>query len=284
MRVVASIFLYISVLVFALISHWALKVQDAGIFLSVYLPVFFSAFLIHIFEKHIPYCRRWLTNIKDMTTDAFFMTTVQIILPNILSFLVVIFLLNESNSRGWIIQVWPHDTGLLFQVSILLLCGDFLSYWAHRLFHKLPLLWRFHEIHHSPKKMYWLNVGRFHPIEKTIHYAFEAVPFILLGVSVEVFSVYFIVYAIIGFFQHCNIDLKLGLLNYVVSGPELHRWHHSVNERRCNKNYGNNLIIWDVIFGTYYFKKKHAVEPLGLSNQEYPQSFLKQIVAPFTRS
>jgi len=94
-------------------------------------------------------------------------------------------------------------------------------------------------------------------------------------------ALYFVFYAINGFFQHCNINLRLGALNYLISGPELHRWHHSIDYREADKNYGNNLIIWDLIFGTYFLPKSRTVGDLGLLNRQYPQSFIAQMKTPF---
>jgi sterol desaturase/sphingolipid hydroxylase (fatty acid hydroxylase superfamily) len=128
-----------------------------------------------------------------------------------------------------------------------------------------------------------VNVGRFHPIEKAIQYLFDALPFIILGVSEEVLALYFVFYGINGFFQHCNIELRLGWLNYVVSGPELHRWHHSRKTRESNSNYGNNLIVWDIIFRTYFLPKDQMVGDLGLLNPNYPLGFLSQMKTPFIK-
>ena len=110
----------------------------------------------------------------------------------------------------------------------MLLIADFGRYWLHRAFHKFGLMWRFHAVHHSPRRLYWLNVGRFHPIEKAVQYVFDALPFTLVGVSGDVLAGYFTFYAVNGFYQHSNCLVWLGRLNYVISGPELHRWHHSM--------------------------------------------------------
>jgi len=106
-------------------------------------------------------------------------------------------------------------------------------------------------------------------------------PFIFLGVTKEVLTLYFVIYAVNGFFQHSNVDAKLGWFNYLISGPELHRWHHSKAIQESNNNYGNNLIVWDILFGTYFLPKDREVADLGLLNRDYPMGFLEQIKAPF---
>jgi len=83
----------------------------------------------------------------------------------------------------------------------------------------------------------------------------DVLPFMILGVSEEVIGLHFVLYAINGFFQHCNIDLKYGWLNYVVSSSDLHRWHHSRNPEESNHNYGNNIILWDLLFNSFFLPK-----------------------------
>ena len=136
-------------------------------------------------------------------------------------------------------------------------------------------------MHHSVSKLYWVNVGRFHPLDKSLQFVCDALPFMLLGLSQEVLTLYFVVYSIKGFFQHSNVDVKLGWFNYLISGPELHRWHHSRTVRESNTNYGNNFIIWDILFGTFYWPDDREVSDLGLLNPVYPTGFVEQMKAPF---
>ena len=103
-----------------------------------------------------------------------------------------------------------------------------------------------------------------------------------MRVSGEVVSAYFVFYAVNGFYQHSNADLRLGWLNWLVSGPELHRWHHSVLPKESDRNFGNNLILWDVVFGTRFLPRGRSVEDLGLRNKSYPTGFLGQTLAPVT--
>ena len=126
--------------------------------------------------------------------------------------------------------------------------------------------------------------GGFIPSDKTLQFFLDALPFIVLGVGEDVLALYFVFYSINGFFQHCNIQLQLGPLNYLISGPELHRWHHSRVSKEANSNYGNNIIVWDLIFGTYFFPKSRRVEELGLLNRDYPLDFRAQMRTPFSGS
>jgi sterol desaturase/sphingolipid hydroxylase (fatty acid hydroxylase superfamily) len=113
----------------------------------------------------------------------------------------------------------------VLQAAMMLLAADFGRYWLHRAFHRYQFMWSYHAVHHSPHRLYWLNVGRFHPFEKAAQLALDTMPFAVMGVGREVLASYFVFYAVNGFFQHSNCDVRLGPLNDVISGPELHRWH-----------------------------------------------------------
>ena len=259
-----------------------------GIGLSVTLASFASvligAALITLHEIKLPHREEWKPRISEVGTDAAFMITVQIALPYLLSASLVIAVseyLKASGIMAW--GFWPHDLSVAAQACLMLLAADFPRYWLHRAFHKFTPMWRFHAVHHSPHRLYWLNVGRFHPIEKAVQYAVDALPFALLGVSDEVLAAYFVFYALNGFFQHSNCKVRLGPLNYIVSGPELHRWHHSELAEESDNNFGNNLILWDLLFGTRFLPDDREVGPLGLVNRHYPTGFLVQMKTPFIR-
>ena len=255
-----------------------------AITLAAYVSVLIGAGLITLHEMNLPYRADWKPRAREVGADALFMVTVQIALPYLLSITLVIAAAASLTAGGLTVQgLWPHDLPIAVQVCLMLLAADFPRYWLHRAFHGCAAMWRFHAVHHSPHRLYWLNVGRFHPIEKAGQYAVDALPFALLGVSHDVLVAYFIFYALNGFFQHSNCSVRLGPMNYIVSGPELHRWHHSASATESDTNFGNNLILWDLLFGTRFLPKGRDVGPLGLVNRRYPTGFLVQMKTPFIR-
>ncbi len=256
---------------------WSVDLQ-----ISTYVPVFFAAGIITLLELYLPHLKQWTPNLKDVKNDAMYMLVVQTILPKVLAFFTALILLRYANESGLsILNIWPHHLPVWVQTILMVLVADFFRYWLHVASHKNSFLWRFHAVHHSPKKLYWINTGRFHPIEEVAQFLFDALPFILLGVSEYVLAFYFVFYAINGFFQHSNIKLKFGVLNYLISTAELHRWHHSRVEKESNSNYGNNTIIWDLIFGTRYLPNDRSIEKIGLINSKYPATFIDQLKTPF---
>lgn len=277
--VVAS---YPATIAFGLVLFAVLTGAGASVTLASYIAVLTGAVLITLHEIKLPYREEWKPRVEEIGADAVYMITVQVALPYLISISVVISLSEALRSNGVAMEnFWPNEMPVALQAGLMLLAADFPRYWLHRAFHKFTPMWRFHAVHHSPHRLYWLNVGRFHPIEKAVQYAVDALPFALLGVTSEVLAAYFVFYAINGFFQHSNCRVRLGPLNYLVSGPELHRWHHSELASESDNNFGNNLIVWDVLFGTRFLPGNREVGPLGLLNRKYPMGFLAQMKSPF---
>lgn len=267
---------------------FALYIAFTSVGLSVTLASFASVLIgsavITLHEIKLPYREAWKPSAGEVGTDALFMATVQIALPYLLSVTLVIAISEYLKTSGYMVRgYWPHGLSVAAQACLMLLAADFPRYWLHRAFHKFTFMWRFHAVHHSPHRLHWLNVGRFHPIEKAVQYAVDALPFALLGVSNDVLAAYFVFYALNGFFQHSNCRVRLGTLNYIVSGPELHRWHHSELAKESDNNFGNNLIVWDLLFGTRFLPGDREVGSLGLVNRHYPTGFLVQMKTPFIR-
>ncbi len=242
---------YPGVVSLSLFMHLYLLSHGLNFQYSTYIPVLFGTGLISALEIFQPYRKRWKPSITDVKNDAIYMLLVQVLLPKLLAYIVGILLLQYFENNQIVLNgLWRYDWPIAVQVVLMMVIAEFFRYWLHRAAHRWSPLWRLHAVHHAPHGLYWINTGRFHPLEKTLQFLLDSLPFILLGVSAEVLSLYFVFYAINGFFQHSNIRLKFGWLNYIVSTAELHRWHHSQVIAESNKNFGNNLIIWDLLFGS----------------------------------
>jgi sterol desaturase/sphingolipid hydroxylase (fatty acid hydroxylase superfamily) len=270
---------YPSTMVGAFMVNASLLAAGLPILVGSYVAAAFAAGAVMFFEFIIPYDKAWQPRCTDVKNDLLFIVAVQMVLPQLIGLFLALTLLGYLEPMA---QLWPSALPLVLQVALMLLLAELLRYPLHIAAHNTKTLWRLHAVHHSPKKLYWLNVGRFHPLEKAMQYALDTLPFILVGVGVEAVALYFVFYAVNGFYQHSNVNVRYGPLNYLVSGPELHRWHHSKLVHESNRNYGNNLIVWDLVFGTWFFQKHSRVGDLGLMNRNYPLDFLGQMVAPLT--
>jgi sterol desaturase/sphingolipid hydroxylase (fatty acid hydroxylase superfamily) len=239
--------------------------------------------LVVLAEHVIPYRAEWQPRRAELLDDVLFLGLVQLALPLALVWTVAWL------AQGWIarhsaaLALWPNDWPILAQLAMKIVLGDFLRYWLHRTAHTWTPLWRLHAVHHEPTKLYTTNVFRFHPAEKALQFLCDTLPFMLLGIGPEVLAYYFVFYAVSGLFQHSNCDLRLGWLNYLVSGPEVHRWHHSRRLAESNNNYAHSFVVWDLLFGTYFRPRDRKVEELGLRSRDYPSRFLALLAAPFAR-
>jgi sterol desaturase/sphingolipid hydroxylase (fatty acid hydroxylase superfamily) len=275
---------YPGIMGLVVLAYYGLIAQGVSPVISSYVSGLLAAITITIAEILLPYRAEWRPTRHDILHDSIFLLLIQVVLPNALTLLAAIGL------QHWVVQSgiaadawWPHHYPIWAQMLLMMFAADFLRYWLHRAFHTYHRLWPIHAVHHSVQKLYWLNVGRFHPLDKSLQFLADVLPFIFLGVSQEVLTLYFVVYSVKGFFQHSNVDVRLGWLNYLISGPELHRWHHSKIIRESNSNYGNNISVWDWLFGTFHYPKAQEVGDLGLFNRHYPMAFLSQMRAPFVR-
>jgi sterol desaturase/sphingolipid hydroxylase (fatty acid hydroxylase superfamily) len=257
-----------------------LRRNGAPVQFSAYLPVTLGASAILILEIAAPYRQAWRPGRRVVAQDALYLLVVQVALPAALT-LAIAGAAAGTFGGSVAAGLWPHDWPVVAQAVLMIAVADFMRYWLHRAAHRWNMLWRLHAVHHAPEGLYFLNVGRFHPLEKSLQFLFDAAPFILIGVGPEVVAGYFVFYSVNGFFQHSNVDVRLGPLNWLISGPELHRWHHSRIVRESESNFGNNLIIWDVLFGTRFLPDRQ-VGALGLQNRAYPTDFIGQTLAPVT--
>jgi|GEM_PF-44384 len=282
-RVLVRYAAYPTLIVFGYAMFVWLRDTGAPLLFSSYLSAFLGLVGIILHETLSPAREDWRPVLNEVVQDGLFVAIVQIGVPAILKALTLLLLVQVSQSSlATNSSIWPHDAPVLVQIMLMLIIAEFFRYWIHRTLHVYGPLWKLHAVHHASDKLYTINVGRFHPFDKAIQFLGDAAPFLLLGVSAEVFAAYFVLYAINGFYQHSNADVRLGFLNYLIAGPELHRWHHSARISEANANYGNNLIVWDTVFGTRFLPKDREVGRIGIGNQDWPNGFWAQLSAPFT--
>src|SRR5262249_49895226 len=154
---------------------------------------------------------------------------------------------------GWSHQGLVSGWAVWLQVLFFLLTHDLYIYLFHRLQHRSRLLWRIHEAHHSVPEVDWLSGIRSHSLEILINQTIEFAPIVLVGAAPEVAVIKGTVSAIWGMFIHSNLDIRLGVLQYVINGPEMHRWHHADQPEAYGTNFATKFAFWDWLFGTAYF-------------------------------
>jgi sterol desaturase/sphingolipid hydroxylase (fatty acid hydroxylase superfamily) len=159
------------------------------------------------------------------------------------------------------------------------LVADVVQYWAHRATHEIPLLWRFHKVHHSIEEMDWLAAGRLHPIDAVFTRSLTILPLYLLGFTKETFGAYLGLTLLQAIFIHANVRFRFGPLRWVTATPEFHHWHHANEPQAVNKNFAGNMPVLDILFGTVYLPARmpHAY---GI-DEPAPHGYVAQMRWPF---
>ena len=143
-----------------------------------------------------------------------------------------------SRSPGWV----------RFLVALLMV--DFLYWIQHYCNHKVPLLWRFHVLHHSQKQINFFTDFRYHVVEYVVRYTFLITPFLILKLDPPVIVAFVIFFRCYSHFYHGNIRMNLGPLKYILVTPQSHRVHHSLEVEYRDTNFGAIFSIWDFMLGT----------------------------------
>ncbi len=240
--------------------------------------------LLLVLERVHPYQEDWLLSHGDVRTDLIH-NLVNFWIPELYTVLFVggFTLAGTALSNALGMKLWPSDWPLLAQLLLALLIGELGTYWIHRLMHENPFLWRFHAAHHSAPRLYWFNAARFHPLDLFAQQFLAVTPLVLLGADMRIIALHTLFTAIHGMFQHCNVDIRLGPLNWFFSMAELHRWHHSKHLEEANTNYGANVIFWDIVFQTRFLPQdRNPPTEIGIADlPSFPGGYWAQILSPF---
>jgi sterol desaturase/sphingolipid hydroxylase (fatty acid hydroxylase superfamily) len=168
---------------------------------------------------------------------------------------------------GWLL---PFVGIALFDIAI---------YWAHRWSHEVPVLWRFHSVHHSTEQLDWISGFRAHPLDGAI-VAPVALFLIAAGFDNTFTGALAVVQFLTGLFLHANVRWRLRPLHRLVITPEFHHWHHSYEPEAHSSNYSVFLPLWDILFGTYYMPRNKRPVRYGVADP-VPTTMRGQLVYPF---
>ncbi|NCP61848.1 MAG: sterol desaturase family protein [Alphaproteobacteria bacterium] len=182
------------------------------------------------------------------------------------------------------------DLGPLAAFFLTLLSLDLVIYGQHVAFHRVPLLWRVHRVHHTDVNLDATGGVRFHPLEILISLLLKLLAIGLLGASASGVIAFEIILNGTALFNHSNIKLPKGLdqfLRFIIVTPDMHRVHHSVFPAETNSNFGFNLPWWDRLFQTYKAQplKGHLNMDIGLTDfpVEKKLTLPKLLILPFKK-
>jgi sterol desaturase/sphingolipid hydroxylase (fatty acid hydroxylase superfamily) len=162
------------------------------------------------------------------------------------------FVPSEVYSRAAEVPLW-------MRFAAAMIVGQCSSYWGHRWMHEIPVLWRFHAIHHSAEEMDWLVNTRAHPLDIVFTRLCGLIPIYVLGLAqptgntVDVLPLLYVLTGTVwSFVIHANVRWRFGWLEWLVSSPAFHDWHHTKDgPEYINKNYAAMLPWVDKCFGTF---------------------------------
>ncbi|WP_254639874.1 sterol desaturase family protein [Chitinophaga sp. GbtcB8] len=168
--------------------------------------------------------------------------------------------------------IFNIQSSVLLWIALLILT-DFIWYWYHRLAHEVNILWGAHVVHHQSEDFNYTVSARITVFQAVARMMFWSVLPVIGFPPAMIISVQ-LVHGLYPFFIHTRTIGKLGVLEYIFVTPSHHRVHHACNEKYLDKNYGDVLIIWDKLFGTFVTEEE---EPeYGLTKPLDSHSFLWQ--------
>lgn len=181
------------------------------------------------------------------------------------------------------LQVWVGALPLVVQVVLIMFATDFVQYWVHRAFHRVPALWRFHAVHHSAKSMDWLAGARMHFLEIIVLRGLTAIPMFTLGFEAVAIQTYLLIVYFYSAFIHANIGWELRWATPFLVTPRFHHWHHGEEREAIDVNFAIHFPLYDRLFGTYHMPEGRWPKSYGIGGHPVPQGYWKQFLYPFRR-
>lgn len=226
---------------------------------------------------------RWTTNWGMSVVNILTLRAMAVFLP-----LLAVGAAVDAQVNGWGLfnaVNWP----VWAEVIIAMLILDFAIWVQHLITHKVPLLWRLHQVHHADVDIDVTTAIRFHPIEIALSMGLKIGLVYILGPAAIAVILFEIMLNGTAMFNHANIRLPSpvdAVLRRIIVTPDMHRVHHSVHRHEHDSNYGFALSVWDKIFGTYIAQpaEGHDGMKIGLRWQDdRPSRFGWSLKLPFSR-
>ncbi len=179
----------------------------------------------------------------------------------------------------WGIEAW-------WNVLLTILFLDGVTYFWHRAYHGVPVMWRMHRVHHSDQAVDVTTSGRFHLLEMTLSALFRLGVIALWGPILPAVIIFEIIFGFFNQLEHANLQFPERLdarLRVIFVTPAMHRVHHSQVPEHTNSNYSTIFSWWDRLFGTYWMVTDQRTLVLGLPEYQQPDDvrFGKVLAMPF---
>jgi len=227
----------------------------------------------------VPRRVRWMSNVALSFINT---AVLRFVFP-----LLAVGLAELMATQGWgLFNVLALPVWLELIAAVVLL--DFAIYVQHVIFHKVPMLWRLHRLHHADIDFDVTTGVRFHPIEIVLSMLIKFAVVTLLGPAAVAVMVFEVLLNATSMFNHGNVRLPVALDTWVrrfVVTPDMHRVHHSVHRYETDSNFGFNLAIWDRLFGTYRAQPDDGHEGMAIGIETFRErseyGLLRLLAQPF---
>jgi len=262
----------------ASLQAWALELLRLTLWLGILAALF--APLERLFALH-----RRVGRMKDVPADIAFYFLNSLIPLVLLAPPLAILGAVARGAMPAAYLAWAAALPLGAKLGLGVVVSEFGGYWGHRLSHKIPLLWRFHAVHHAPRHVDWLVSSRAHPVDEVFAKLTALAPVYVfglaqpspqglgIGAAVAVFGLLW------GFLIHANVRWRLGPLEWIISSPAFHHWHHTKDPGYRDRNFAALLPVFDRLFGTHHLPP-HWPEAYGVDEPQ-PDTLAEQLVRPF---
>ena len=211
----------------------------------------------------VPKLLRWVNNIGIVVINSFLL---RIIFPSAAVGVSVF-----AQKHGW--GLFNHFR-LPYWVAVVLsvVALDFIIYLQHVMFHAIPVFWRIHRMHHTDLDFDVTTGIRFHPMEILLSMLIKSAGVVVLGPPVLGLIIFEVALNATSMFNHSNVRMLRGvdrIFRWFVVTPDMHRVHHSIEERETNSNFGFNLPWWDRLLGTYRNQPRMGHEGMTIGLEDF---------------
>jgi sterol desaturase/sphingolipid hydroxylase (fatty acid hydroxylase superfamily) len=248
--------------------------RDATV--ASFLAIVGTIAFVLLLERYIPFRADWRPSRSELRRDGCYF---------------VLLMLYGGSTQAVLAGVaahLAHPRGALplwLEIPAILLVTSLGYYCFHRLMHRNRWLWKVHGIHHVPDKVYFANHSVTHLVDVFGSSVATQIPIALLGFSRESVFLTSVFTVAHGYVIHSNADIRLGGLGYLISGPEQHRFHHSVVPGESG-HYSTLLPLWDLLFGTFTWRPGRSPSRVGVvdgSDFPSPDSIWQNVLHPFRK-
>lgn len=265
-------------------------ISETGLRFAAFAAVFaimaLLEFAIPKRDLHYEKGRRWITNLAIVGIDGLL---VRAMAAFVIPLAAVAAADWATRNEVGVLNLIDLPVWLEWLIAIALL--DLAIYVQHVASHRIPILWRLHQVHHADVDIDVTTAIRFHPVEIGLSMLWKIVVVLALGPAAGAVVLFEVLLNGTAMFNHANVDLPRPLdrlLRLFLVTPDMHRVHHSVIRREHDSNYGFNLSVWDRVFRTYTSQPADGHQGMTIGLPPYqnksPTELGWSLRLPFVRS